>query len=357
MHILNKILKPIIGSEEEYKKKMYEIYGSGDYEIGAKLHIKENKRMLIIALIIFFSFTLVILIGNGGYGDAFVYDKEKNVISLRSDQLQGKTVELQAYVKGYEKQGIQNISLYINTEKHAEQNSSKSSGDITGSDMKTKLILAGRDAVDKKAGSTITLPKRLEGFGEIVWLEKKRNNVPLTLISFVLILFFVKKANEEKLIKEKKDTLKSVEESLPEFVNKLILLLEAGAFFTSAVYKIEDKHKTVLRKEKNYFMMQISKICDSSREQKKPLQGELMEFAVRTRKREFIRIAGIICDNTAKGTNLVEKLKIENTLLWNEKKRAIEEKGMLAESKMVMPLALLLIVLVVITVAPAMLEM
>ena len=160
MHILNKILKPIIGSEEEYKKKMYEIYGSGDYEIGAKLHIKENKRMLIIALIIFFSFTLVILIGNGGYGDAFVYDKEKNVISLRSDQLQGKTVELQAYVKGYEKQGIQNISLYINTEKHAEQNSSKSSGDITGSDMKTKLKLAGRDAVDKKAGSTITLLKR-----------------------------------------------------------------------------------------------------------------------------------------------------------------------------------------------------
>jgi tight adherence protein C len=70
-----------------------------------------------------------------------------------------------------------------------------------------------------------------------------------------------------------------------------------------------------------------------------------------------MRFAGVIADNIGKGSALSEKLQTESDLLWNSRKKKAEERGRIAETKLTIPMLLMLLVLVMITIAPAALEM
>ena len=70
-----------------------------------------------------------------------------------------------------------------------------------------------------------------------------------------------------------------------------------------------------------------------------------------------MRISNIINDNISKGSGLTDKLQSECETLWLARKRNSEERGRLAETKLTLPLTLFLLVLVVITVSPALLEL
>lgn len=73
--------------------------------------------------------------------------------------------------------------------------------------------------------------------------------------------------------------------------------------------------------------------------------------------RELMRVSNIINDNINKGVELTDKLQAESEILWLNRKKSCEEKGRLAETKMTLPLMLFLMVLIIITVAPALLEL
>jgi hypothetical protein len=88
-----------------------------------------------------------------------------------------------------------------------------------------------------------------------------------------------------------------------------------------------------------------------------PLHMEFRAFAQRSGVRELSRIAGILGDHIERGSDLTVKLREECELLWFERKKQSEEKGRLAETRLTMPLAVLLCVLVLVTVSPALFEM
>ena len=71
---------------------------------------------------------------------------------------------------------------------------------------------------------------------------------------------------------------------------------------------------------------------------------------------EFSRLAGVIQDNQLLGTDISDKLRNEGEILWDLRKRNAEERGRLAETKLTLPLAILLMVLVLVTAAPAMIQ-
>lgn len=73
--------------------------------------------------------------------------------------------------------------------------------------------------------------------------------------------------------------------------------------------------------------------------------------------RELMRVSNIINDNINKGVELTDKLQAESEILWLNRKKSCEEKGRFAETKMTLPLMLFLMVLIIITVAPALLEL
>ena len=70
-----------------------------------------------------------------------------------------------------------------------------------------------------------------------------------------------------------------------------------------------------------------------------------------------MRVSSIISDNINKGSELTEKLERETDSLWNARRLHAEQRGRLAETKMTIPLAVFLCVLIIITVAPAMMQL
>ena len=54
---------------------------------------------------------------------------------------------------------------------------------------------------------------------------------------------------------------------------------------------------------------------------------------------------------------MTEKLQAESEILWMNRKKNCEERGRLAETKLTLPLVIFLLVLIVITIAPALLEL
>lgn len=205
------------------------------------------------------------------------------------------------------------------------------------------------------ASQKVLLPKTLETGEHLTWTKAGESNAVLYIMAFISVLLLLYKNRFYAIEKEERQAKESIIRELPEFINKLVLLLNAGSVLTTAFLKtMEDSRRST--KKNNYFYQQLDQIARSVKETNSPLHEELRDFSKRSGVNELIRITGIINDNISKGAELSEKLKQENELLWFSRKQHAEEKGRLAETKLTMPLMILLLVLIIITVAPALME-
>ena len=80
-------------------------------------------------------------------------------------------------------------------------------------------------------------------------------------------------------------------------------------------------------------------------------------FGNESKVKELSRVARILADGDARGTDMWNRLADEGEELWAERKRIAMERIRIAESKMSFPLGLILMGLVIITAAPAMMQM
>ncbi|MDF3001003.1 MAG: hypothetical protein K0Q48_1122 [Bacillota bacterium] len=225
------------------------------------------------------------------------------------------------------------------------------------------------DAVDQlsenSAAEYIQLPERLPQGMEIRWQQKRESYLGMmtALYGFLLLLLFLKRY--EKIDKEMKAARESIEKDLPEFISKLVLLLNAGLVFSSAFAKIvTDYERHYQRPEpgrnasrKRHLYAELLEIQKRVEKTNASLIFELKDFSQRSGVRDLVRLTAIISDNWNKGSALAEKMEREGELMWIGRKKKAEEKGRLAETKLTFPLMILLIVLIVITVAPALMEM
>ena len=84
---------------------------------------------------------------------------------------------------------------------------------------------------------------------------------------------------------------------------------------------------------------------------------EWKELSARTGINEIMRFSTIIEDNLHKGTVLAEKLEVEGNLLREREKKSVQEKMRMIDTKLTLPMILMLFSLVLVTVAPAMMQM
>jgi len=191
----------------------------------------------------------------------------------------------------------------------------------------------------------------------LAWDLKRNSRVPLLIISALLAVAVIYCSRYTRIKKMEEYAKDSIIRELPEFINRLVLLLNAGLVLTSAFARITEGCEAGGKEGISYFYSQLNQIGRSMRETNGSMALELQEFAARSGVRELMRVSGIISDNIDKGAGLVEKLRIESELLWMTKKKIAEGKGRLSETKLTFPLVILLLVLIMITIAPALMEM
>lgn len=204
-------------------------------------------------------------------------------------------------------------------------------------------------------GREIMLPTKTEEGAVLRW-ERVPNRSPLKVMVLPLFyLLFLYAGRNEKERKAAENRRSSILRSLPSFCDQLLLMMNCGLIFRDAFARIAEGYQKHGAKD-DYFRGMIVELEYSSRRGNRNLVPLLEERAEALGNRSFSRLVNLISDNQRKGTDMTGKLREDAAALWEERKQAAEERGKLAETKLSLPLAMLLMVLIVITAAPAMLQ-
>lgn len=209
-------------------------------------------------------------------------------------------------------------------------------------------------AIEKKSDSTIMLPKNLESGETIYWNYKEKNWSFKSLLLFPMLIF-IWISNSKNIEKKERMKIKDdFEKGLPAFNNQLMMMLTCGLIFNDAFIRISEGYSNNV--SNNCFKQEIIKTYHDFKISNENLIIHLNKLSQNVKIREFSRLVGIISDNQYKGVDLYEKLNLQREQLWNKRKQLAEEKGKKAETKLTFPLAVLLLVLILITAAPAILQ-
>ena len=145
--------------------------------------------------------------------------------------------------------------------------------------------------------------------------------------------------------------------TLPGFLNQLLLLVGSGMVLTDALRRIADGYMALPPKEQNYFTESFTQLWQESARTGESLLTAFRRFSRFSHVKELNRVTGILEENQTKGSALWEKLQEQSEALWTARKQIALARIRMAESKMSFPLGIFLIALIMMTAAPAMLQM
>jgi tight adherence protein C len=166
---------------------------------------------------------------------------------------------------------------------------------------------------------------------------------------FITVMFFLPDYLLKKRIKERHERIQM---EFPDFINKMALLIGAGLPVTGAWEKVakEGVKDTPLQRElmKSYIDIQSGKSTYRAYE----------DFAKCCRSPEVTRFVAAILQNMRKGNaELVSILNIQANECWEMRKHAARRLGEEAQTKLLLPLMLMLAAILLITVTPALLAL
>lgn len=346
----------------KHQERLEKLYGIGDYTGIIAKNIKHTiwlvaAFILLVILLLLFQIYRMNQLYHG-----VILDNKGNITSVIRPADGDATLVLDADIINDSGNTITNqgIKLMItplqkvNQQETIETNSSvESQEDAIQHEIRKVLYEMNLDTSTGK----VVLPKKLSDGTKIYWVPQKSYNGWLVIGVIIIGCFAIYYYRDSGLQRKEKEARESVLRELPEFVNTLVLLLNAGLILSNAFYKIISDYERIRGGENNYFYGQLSRIKVKCHETNGTVQHEIRSFAVRTGVVEFMRLSNIIIDSMTKGSDLMTQLKMEGDSLWAARRKLMEEKGKIAETKMTFPLVILLLVLLMITIAPAMMEM
>ncbi len=139
---------------------------------------------------------------------------------------------------------------------------------------------------------------------------------------------------------------------LPEFINKVALLVNAGLTFNAAVNKIvtEKADSEPLYKELNFVVREIKNGSG--------INKAYEDFALRCRIPEVTRFVAAVVQNINRGSSdFVLALKLIAQETWEKRKDVAKTQGEEASSKLVFPMVMIFIAVAIIVLAPAVMTM
>ena len=205
------------------------------------------------------------------------------------------------------------------------------------------------------AEGAMELPAELSDGTPLIWKRPERGRAFLLPLLFApLMALYGYRGEKDKAEKKAAAEADSLIRALPEFNNKIVLLLGSGMVFDDALAMIAAERK----REKDDVM---ARLLDSARQESETLNVDmtaaLCAKAGDMHVRDLSRMLNLIYENRYTGADLMEKLTYEGEALWAGRKKRAEEKGRKAETALALPMSVTLLALVAVTAAPAMMQM
>jgi len=349
------ITDKLAGEKDYFDKIYYKIYGLNNDLLGEK-SISENKGkykylFLIFGFLLLLNFVNVMVAQDGN-----LIKKDGYVEAINRPDSGIYNVNLIAEIEGNNFSFKQEIPIKISAvgeRQVSEKQEEKSVNQESAGRVQLNKLLNSISQIDNSNAGTIILPQELEDGSNLKWYSQNNNNFVYLSLLFVLSVSIIYIGRFSKVKKLESEAKKSVLMELPDFINKIVLLLNAGLVFSSAFSRVVDKDYE--NEDETYFSKQMIVIKEKVEMTNSSLILELKSFSERIQVRELIRTVNIISDNIYLGALLVEKLQNESDLLWENRRKFAEEQNRINETKLSFPLAIHLLVLITITIAPALL--
>ena len=209
-------------------------------------------------------------------------------------------------------------------------------------------------------GMRIKLPSRLSDGTAVIWRAgKQRDRTGIILVPFIYLILCaaVIKSGLDASSDEECTARKEIMKGLPRFCNQLFLMMNAGMILSDAFGTICESYMAYGKEKMTVFERELSELYMDNTDHRTSTAALLSEYAAKHNVKEMIRIATILTENEKRGSDVIESLSRESKYLWDERKIVARESGKMIDTKMSWPLGLLLILLIVITMAPALLSM
>ena len=309
---------------------------------------------LITALLI-----LAVVVKGPEQSGKLIVDKEGRIVGIHRSMLSSSEhYDLAVNIKDDEGEIQKDVSLTLQAQKNE-----KGLGTISKEDQRAASIESGLDRViseiEYSKKKKIMLPRSLPDGTPIEWKSREKNTgsgmLIIPLVYFALAGSMI--ASRLKEDDEGKARRQSILRGLPRFCNQLFLMMNAGLILSDAFDTITGSYSTFERDDLSDFEKDLSDLKEATDHHRISTAEVINEYAVRNDVKEMIRIASILTENEKRGSDVIESLARESRYLWDERKVVARECGKMIDTRMSYPLGLLLIVLIVITMAPALLNM
>lgn len=219
--------------------------------------------------------------------------------------------------------------------------------------LRTELNTALKD-LSLPEDEELILPSELDDGTVLIWRRREKGKAfLLPLMAGPLMIIYGYRGEKDKEKKARQEEADSIIRSLPEFNNKVVLLLGSGMVLDDVLALIAEEAEDG---EKNA----LSRLLAEAAEEAGSLNGDVMKvLSLRSADkqiRELSRMVNLIYENRYTGADLVDKLSDEAEDLWDRRKKLAVEKGRKAETKLALPMSVTLMALVAVAAAPAMMQ-
>jgi Flp pilus assembly protein TadB len=207
-------------------------------------------------------------------------------------------------------------------------------------------------------GKTLVLPDSTASGVKLVWQRPLDTAGFIAAAVLAALCYLIYRSRYRSADREIERLRAEMADDFPGFLSKLVLLLGAGMVITAALARIADDYEKRRRAgEERPFYEELSAMISRVRGSNSALTAEFSDLAIRSGARELMRFSSVLADNIDKGSGLLDKLSQEEAALRMADVKRAEAKMRVAETKLTFPLALQLIAVILITVAPAMMSM
>lgn len=316
-----------------------------------KSHRKEIFFLGALTMILF----SMQLLSSANQNQQYIRENHQVVAIFRDDISQNQTIPITVEVMEEGKKEVFHLNLSLDGVKNGKSPDgglSTSSGETDSIEAEVQLMT--RDLQNSEE-TLLLLPKALEDGTPLLWTSPSNRSDYLLLLILPLGIFYLYRSEIDREKRRKRAYQNEIFRALPAFNDQLLLLMNSGIIFHDAFYRLSANYDQ--RKEKDSFSQLILNIKKESELAEETLVSALKKSTKEVGVREYSRLVNIIVDNQYKGVDLEEKMESESRLLWEARKSSFVKKGKELDVKLTFPLAILLIVLIIITGAPAMMNM
>lgn len=191
------------------------------------------------------------------------------------------------------------------------------------------------------------------GFFAVMVEEVDSTFMFFCLVALVLAFYLPDKELKDKVGRRRL----RIQMEFPDFLNKLVLLVNAGMNTTSAIHKIALDWNVGTDKKDGSFYKELHTTAIEIKAGKSEVKA-FEDLAKRCRMQEITKFTSVLIQNLRKGNSeMVSILRLQAVECWELRKNVAKRLGEEAETKLLFPMMLMFLAILIIVIAPSVMQL